>query len=127
MLKVNTKISVNSPPKIKKRNGKKEITQIISPKAKATTNETAKICFLLFKPNNSPFRLLIKSPFQKIKNENTAKRMNPAKNPTAWANTKNQIKLAAKNIKIGDINKKFFGAIFILYIWVIIFCRCNTL
>ena len=104
---------VNSPLKIKKGNGKKEITHIISLKTKVAISEITKICFLLFKPNNSPFRLLIKSPFQKIKNENTAKIMNPAKNLTAWANTKNQIKPAARNIKIGDRNKKFFGDIFI--------------
>ena len=95
-------------------NGIKEMTQINSLKPKAMIKETIKICFRLFRPNNSPARRLTKNPFQNIKSENNPKTMKPAMKLTVWAKIKNQIIPAARNTKIGDMNKKIFGEIFII-------------
>lgn len=81
-LKVIAKITVNNPPKIKNENGKKEIVQINSHKPSAIPREKTKICRRLFKLNNSPARRLIKSPFQKIKNDTKLRVTSPAINPT---------------------------------------------
>jgi len=88
------------------------MAQINSLKPKAAPKETIKICFRLFKPNNSPARRLIKSPLQNVKSENKPKTMKPAIKLMVWAKIKNQIMLAARNTKIGDMNKKIFGEIF---------------
>ena len=89
------------------------MAQINSLKPKVTPKETIKICFRLFKPNNSPARRLTKSPLQNIKSENKAKTMKPIIKLMVWAKIKNQIILAARNTKIGDTNKKIFGETFI--------------
>ena len=91
------------------------MAQINSLKPKATPKETIKICFRLFKPNNSPARRLIKSPLQNIKNENKLKIIKPAMKLMVWAKIKNQTIFAAKNAKIGDMNEKFFGEILMAF------------
>ena len=109
------KIVPNKLPKMKKEKGIKEITQINSPRPKVIPKETIKICFRLLKLNNSPARRLIKSPFQNTKSENKPKTRKPEIKLMIWAKIKNQTKLAARNIKIGDVNEKFFGEIFTVF------------
>ena len=113
ILKTITKIVASKPPKIKKEKGIKEMAQINSLKPKVIPKETIKICFRLFKPNNSPARRLTKNPLQNIKNKNKSKTIKPMIKLMVWAKIKNQIILAARNTKIGDTNKKIFGEIFI--------------
>ncbi len=91
------------------------MAQINSLKPKVIPKETIKICFRLFKPNNSPARRLTKSPLQNIKSENKSKMMKPMIKLMVWAKIKNQIILAARNTKIGDMNEKFFGEIFMAF------------
>ena len=91
------------------------MAQINSLKPKVAPKETIKICFRLFKPNNSPARRLTKSPLQNTKSENKPKTMKPMIKLMVWAKIKNQIILAARNTKIGDMNEKFFGEIFMAF------------
>ncbi|MDP2638889.1 MAG: hypothetical protein Q8P06_01830 [Candidatus Azambacteria bacterium] len=121
ILNANINSITNNPPKIKKRNGKKEIAQNISPKLKATAKETTKICFLLLKPNNSPARRRINNPRQNIKNETKIKTINPATKLIVWDKIENQIALVKKNIRRGAINRNLFGDIINRYVLIMAF------
>jgi len=80
---VDPKITANIPLKIKNENGIKEMLQINSPKHRAKTIETIKICFLLFSPISSPVRLKAKKFCQNAKKIKKLRIISPLKKLTA--------------------------------------------